>query len=317
MSQLAPASPLPVRKSGRRPAGSPPLILIYSLLAAPFGFLLLFNYVPALSALYHAFTDWDIGAESMWIGFSNFREIFGDPVFLKSLRNLSRLGTFVLLVNLTIPFIVAEMIFHLRSERWSYACRVALVMPMVVPGVVVFMIWRYMYSDAGLVSEFLYAVGLQDWIYGWLSHPRTALWAVAFVGFPFAHGVNVLIYYAGLANIPPDLLEAAEVDGLGKIGRIVHIHVPLVLQQFKLLLIMTVIGVVNGFEGVFILTEDGGPGYETIVPGLYMYQNGFTYQRMGYACAIGLLMLLFLLAFTVTLNKTLLTERYRPGEKSA
>jgi raffinose/stachyose/melibiose transport system permease protein len=80
----------------------------------------------------------------------------------------------------------------------------------------------------------------------------------------------------------------------------------------KLLVVMTMIGVVNGFESIYILTMDGGPGYETTVPGLYMYLNGFSYQRMGLACAIGLLMLLFLLAFTVTLNRFMRTGDYEP-----
>ncbi|HQK77349.1 MAG TPA: hypothetical protein PKZ25_14235, partial [Candidatus Hydrogenedentes bacterium] len=88
--------------------------------------------------------------------------------------------------------------------------------------------------------------------------------------------------------------------------------IPLVLQQVKLLVVMTMIGVVNGFESIYILTMDGGPGHETTVPGLYMYLNGFSYQRMGLACAIGLLMLLFLLAFTVTLNRFMRTGDYEP-----
>jgi len=281
------------------------------------GFLAVFNYVPALSALYHSFTRWDVGADSTFVGWANYREMFGDPVFLKSLENLAKLGVFVLVVNLSVPFLVSEMIFNLKSERWRYACRVAVVLPMVVPGVVVFMIWGYLYSDAGVFTELLHDFGLDDWIYGWLSHPKTALMAVAFVGFPFAYGFNVLIYYAGLANIPQDILEAAEMDGLGGLGRIFRIHVPLILQQFKLLLIVTVIGIVNGFEAVYILTGDGGPGYETLVPGLYMFQNGFTYQRMGYACAMGLLMLVFLLAFTVTVNRLFRTEKYDPGARTA
>lgn len=309
-------SPTRSLRRRKRPPGSPPLAVIYALLFLPLGFLFVFNYIPAVSALYHAFTDWDVGAQSHWVGLKNFFELSRDPVFLQSLYNLLRLGIFVLVANLSVPFIVAEMIFHLRSEQWRFACRAALVLPMVVPGVVTFMIWRYIYSDAGILTELLTFLGLQDWVRGWLSQPKTALWAVACVGFPFAYGVNVLIYYAGLANIPADVLEAAEVDGLGKVGRIFLIHVPLVLQQFRLLLIMTVIGIVNGFEGVFILTEDGGPGYETLVPGLYMYQNGFTYQRMGYACAIGLLMLLFLLCFTLTLNRYFLTEKYQPARET-
>lgn len=300
------------RAKRRRPASAPPLLLIYSLLLLPFGFLLVFNYIPAASALYHAFTDWDVGLRARWVGPANFVEMVTDPVLLRSLWNLLRLGIFVFFVSMTIPFLVAEMIFHLKSERWSYASRVAVVLPLIVPGVVTFMLWKFIYSDAGILTELLNAVGLHDWVYGWLSHPKTALWAVACVGFPFAYGFNVLIYYAGLTNIPPSLLEAAEIDGLGALGRIFRIHVPLILQQIKLLMVLTIITIVNGFESVYILTEDGGPGYETMVPGLYMYLNGFTYQRMGYACAVGLAMLIFLLAVTIILNRVIRTESYDP-----
>ncbi len=292
------------RNTGRaRKAGDAPLWLIYGILFGPIGLLIVFNYIPACSALYYAFTSSDIGAKSEWIGLANFTEMWRDPVFSKSVSNLSKLGCFVFLVSMIVPFCVAEMIFHLRSERMAYMCRVAVVLPMIVPGVVVFMIWRYIYSDAGILTEFLNGVGLTSWVHGWLGDPKTALWAVACVGFPFAHGFNILIYYAGLSNISPSILEAAELDGLGALGRIIKIHFPLVIQQIKLLVVLTVIGIVNGFESVYILTQDGGPGYRTIVPGLYMYLNGFSFQRMGYACAIGLTMLIFLLALTITLNR--------------
>lgn len=289
-------------------AQRPPLVVIYLLLALTFIPLGVFNYVPAASAIYHAFTSWDVGGETAWVGLANFTKMVRDPVFLESCWNLLRLGTFVFIVSMSVPFIVAEMIYHLRSERAGYLCRVLLVLPMVVPGVVTFMLWGYMYSDAGIFTELLFGFGLEEYITGWLSDPDTALWAVAFVGFPFAYGVNVLIYYAGLANLPVAVLEAGELDGLSGLGKILQIHVPLVLSQFRLLLILTVITIVNGFEAVLILTNDGGPGYETLVPGLYMYQNGFIYQRMGYACAIGLLMLVFLLAFTMLANRYIRTE---------
>ncbi len=298
----------PTLTKHQRSAAAPPLWLIYSLLLVPVGLLVVFNYVPAASALYHSFTAWDPGAGSPWVGLDNFRELAADPVFHKSLVNLAKLGFFILFVRLTVPFAVAEMIYHLKSEKWSYRARVAVVLPMIVPGAVIFLLWKYIYSDAGILTELLVAVGLHDWIYGWLSHPKTALLAVAFVGFPFADGFSVLIYYAGLANIPPSVLEAAELDGLGPLRRIYRIHIPLILGQFKLLIVLSVIWVVNGFESIYILTEDGGPGYETMVPGLYMFLNGFTYQRLGYACALGLVMVVFLLAFTITLNRLVRTE---------
>lgn len=284
-------------------AKRPSYLLIYSLLILPMGFLVMFNLIPALSALYHSFTAWSPGGETSFIGLENFRNLFADPVFGKSCWNLFKLGTFMFVANLTMPFIVAEMIYHIKSERISYLCRVLVVLPMIVPGVVMFLIWSYIYSDAGILTELLYALGLQDYVRGWLSDPQTALWAVAFVGFPFAQGFNILIYYAGLANIPGSVIEAAELDGLGPMGRIVKIHLPLVQQQVKLLIIVTAIAVVNSFESVYILTKDGGPGYETMVPALYMYFNGFNYDNHGYAAAIGLMMLVFLLLFTVVVNR--------------
>lgn len=296
-----------------RKAGQPSPALIYGLLAVPVLFLVVFNYVPAFSALYHAFTQWDPGRPAVWTGLDNFRTLAHDQIFRQSLYNLLKLGVFIFTVNLLVPFAVAEMIYHLRSERSSYVARVLLVLPMVVPGVVVYMIWGFVYIDCGLLTAFLQAIGRDDWIYGWLSHPKTALWAVAFVGFPFAYGFNVLIYYAGLANIPQSILEAAEVDGMGALGRILHIHVPLIVSQVKLLVVMTMIGVVNGFESIYILTRDGGPGYETMVPGLYMFLNGFSFGRMGYASAIGLLMLLLLLVFTFLINRFIRADDYEAG----
>lgn len=281
------------------------LWVIYISLLAPVGLLVVFNYIPAISALYHAFTRWDLGEESHWVGLANFRELFGDTVFIKSLSNLLKLGLFVFSVNMAVPFVVAEMIYHLKTERWRYWSRVAVVLPMIVPGVVFFMIWQFIYSDYGILTELLNSLNLKDWIHGWLSDPKTALWAIACIGFPFVSGFHVLVYYAGLTNIPASLMEAAEIDGLGAVGRIWRIHIPLILQQFKLLIVFTAMIVVNSFESIYILTGDGGPGYETTVPGLYMYLNGFTYQRMGYACSIGMLMLVGLLGFTVLLNRVI------------
>ncbi len=299
--------------TARRRAGQPTSAVLYALLAMPVLFLVVFNYIPAFSALYHAFTEWDPGKPAVWVGLDNFRTLSHDEIFLKSLINLGKLSAFIFIVNLLVPFAVAEMIYHIRSERWSYFARVLLVLPMVVPGVVVYMIWSFVYIDCGLLTAFLEAVGLHSWIYGWLSHPKTALWAVAFVGFPFAHGFNVLIYYAGLANIPQSILEAAEMDGMGSLGRVLHIHIPLIVSQIKLLIVVTLIGVVNGFESIYILTKDGGPGYETMVPGLYMFLNGFSFGRMGYASAIGLLMLIVLLLLTFLINRYVRGGDYESG----
>ena len=124
------------------------------------------------------------------------------------------------------------------------------------------------------------------------------LWSLAFIGFPFAGGINILVYYAGLAGIPESVHEAAVLDGATGLRKFLRIDVPLVLSQIKLLAILTIIAGVQSFEGVLILTR-GGPGFRSMIPGLWMYFNAFSFQRMGYACAIGVILFLLILALTV------------------
>jgi len=121
---------------------------------------------------------------------------------------------------------------------------------------------------------------------------------VMFMGFPFAGGINILIYYAGLAGISESVHEAAELDGAKGLYKFLKVDVPLVMSQIKLLTILTVIGTVQSFETLFIMTK-GGPGFRTMVPGLWMYMNAFSFQRMGYACAIGVILFLLILGLTV------------------
>ncbi|MFZ5515230.1 MAG: carbohydrate ABC transporter permease [Candidatus Zhuqueibacterota bacterium] len=282
---------------------------LYALLGPTFILLLIFNYYPALLAMFRSFFEWDLGNKAQFVGLGNFVRMFQDPIFYKSLVNISKLLIFTLAVNLTVPLLVAELIFSIKSLTWSYLVRVLLVIPMLVPPVVVWVLWKFIYSDAGIMTSVLEFIGKPDWIYGWLSHPKTALFAVAFVGFPFAYGFNVLIYYAGLSNIPESMLESARIDGVSPWQMFFRIHLPMILTQLRLLLIVTIIAVLQGFESVYVLTGDGGPGYETMLPGLYMFYNGFTYNRMGYACAIGLFLFLLMLTFTFLNNKYIRSEQ--------
>jgi raffinose/stachyose/melibiose transport system permease protein len=144
-------------------------------------------------------------------------------------------------------------------------------------------------------------LNLESWTRGWLSDPNTALVALMMMGFPFISGFDVLIYYAGLSNIPESVTEAAKLDGCVGVRKFFLIDIPMIMSQLKLILILAIIGGVQGFEAIFVLTR-GGPGFKTMVPGLWMYFNAFSFQRMGYACAIGVI--LFLLISTLTLLNT-------------
>ena len=272
----------------------------YAIILPGIVLLLTFIYLPVVWAFSKSLQEFEVGGPARFVGLANYREYLTlDPTCWPSVLNMLMLTMFAVCVRLTVPLIVAKLIHSLPRERWRHFYRVMFLAPIVVPGVAVQLIWQGMiYADNGMLNSLLSAVGLSGWARGWLSDPHTALAAVMMVGFPFVGGFEVLIYYAGLSAIPDSVNEAALLEGCTGVSKFFRIDIPLILSQLKLILLLTVIGGMQGFEGLFILTR-GGPGFKTTVPGLWMYFNAFSFQRMGYACAIGVL--LFLAIFALTL----------------
>ncbi len=271
----------------------------YALLAPAMLLVAVFVYWPVVWAFSKSLYQFEVGGEPRFIGLDNYREIFtGDPVMGPAFVNMMLFTLIAVIVRLTIPVLVAKLIFSLSSERGRYFYRILFLIPIVAPAVAVQLIWGgLVYSSQGLLNEFLGKLGLAAWAHEWLSEPQTALLAMAMIGFPFAGGFEILIYYAGLANIPQSVHEAALLEGCTGLRKFFMIDLPMLLSQLKLILILTLIGGIQGFWGLFVLTK-GGPGFTTMVPGLWLYFNAFSFQRMGYACAIGVC--LFVLIFTLT-----------------
>ena len=271
----------------------------YGLLSATVLLLSIFVYLPVFWAFSKSLYMFEVGGESEFIGLQNYVEILTrDPIVWPSFLNMFLLTLIAVCIRLSVPLVVARLIYALPQERGRYFYRVLFLTPIVVPAVAVQLIWGgLIYADQGVLNEVLRNAGLDSLARGWLSDPKTALLAVAFVGFPFVGGFEVLIYYAGLSGIPQSVNEAAKLEGCTGIRKFFMIDIPMVMSQLKLILILTIIGGVQGFENLFILTK-GGPGFRTMVPGLWMYYNAFSFQRMGYACAIGVC--LFLIIFGLT-----------------
>jgi len=271
----------------------------YCLILPTFILISVFGFIPFFWALRGSFYRYEIGGESTFVGFNNYFEYFTDPTFFPSFSNMLFLTVFAVCVFIVCPLFIAKLIFSLSSERARYIFRIIFLVPIVVPIVATQLIWQgLIYNDQGLVNEFLRLIGMGHLATGWLSNPHTVLFAVAFIGFPWASGINILIFYAGLSAIPDSVHEAAYLDGASGIKKFFIIDIPMVLSQIKLILILTVIAGIQGFENILILTE-GGPGFESMVPGLWMYYNAFSFQRMGYACAIGVVLFAIILLLTI------------------
>lgn len=277
----------------------------YLVILPTLALLLTFVYLPVAWAFLKSLYDFEIGSAPRFVGLANYLEFLAvDPPTWPSVLNMFLLTFFHVLVRLSFPLVIAKLIHSLPFERTRYLYRIVFLVPIVVPAVAVQLLWSKMIlADYGLLNETFRLLGLESWTRGWLSDPHTALAALMFMGFPFVGGFEVLVYYAGFSAIPESVNEAAALEGCTGVGKFFRIDLPLVLSQLKLILVLTVIGGLQGFEAVFVLTQ-GGPGFKTMVPGLWMYFNAFTFQRMGYACAIGVLL------FAVILAITLLNLRY-------
>ena len=272
---------------------------LYLFLLPTFIFLIIFQYYPAFSALYHAFTEWNGAGISEWVGLQNFADMRTDRILRNSVKNMAIIVLWDVFRSIFFPLIVAEMIYSLRSQLAQYVFRLLFIIPIVVPFIVVMLVWRSILGPQplGVANAILDMVGLGHWQNAWLGDPRIALRSVLFVGFPWVGAVGLLILYAGLINIPEALNDAVKIDGGNVLQRIWFLDLRLITGQIKVVFILSLINSVQQFAGILVLTN-GGPAFSTTVPALHMYKTAFSGDRFGYASAIGLVLFVLILGIT-------------------
>lgn len=262
-----------------------------------------FSYYPALSALYHSFFAWDGYSPPVFTGIANFRTLLEDPIIIISVKNMLVLILSAVGITLTLPLLAAELVYHVRNERMQYLYRVLFIIPMVVPMVVTLLVWQFAYDpNIGILNTLLKSIGLGNLARTWLADPRIALYAIIGVGFPWVSGLNFLLYLAALQNISPDIRDSCALDGVGPLKKVLRIDLPIIKGQVRVLVVLAVIGVLQAFIQIWVLTQ-GGPAGATMVPSVALYQNGFMYGNFGYASAIGAAL------FFVTLILTFINMR--------
>ena len=270
----------------------------YLFVLPTFVLLALLWYYPAFLGFYESLFHWDGWKINRFIGLNNYQRILTDRYFHMALKNAFKILLFNLTFPIMMPLLVAELIYSLSSARIRSLFRVIFLIPALVPGMVHVLLWRFIYHpQQGVLNNLLTMAGLEHLRQTWLGNPRFALLAVLFMGFPFVPGITVLIYLAGLENISNEIIDASIVDGATRLRRIISIDLPLILGQIKLFLILGVIGSLQNYYNIFVLTN-GGPAFRTLVPGLYLYNEAFTNRRLGYASAVGVI--LFVMIFTFT-----------------
>jgi raffinose/stachyose/melibiose transport system permease protein len=301
---------------------------LYLFILPSLALILTFSYFPVVSAIYHSFFRWSGGEVKTFIGLQNFRDIMNDTVLWRSFVTVFIL-VIANVIKLAPSMLVAVLIHRISSDRAQYWYRVLVVLPMIVPGLVTLFIWKFFFDpNIGALNAVLDITGLKAmlvWLdsnmfnwgiffadrpIAWLSKPELIIPSLIIWGFPWIGVVGVLLYLAGLQSIGTDVYEAADIDGVGPFQKFFYIELPLLLSQVRLTLILLVIGTLQGFGlQLLLLGDSGGPGGRGMVPGLWMYNRAFVVGEFGYACAIGLVIFVFILILTLINNKYVRVEK--------
>ena len=271
------------------------IIRPYLFLFPIFFLMIVFKYIPFMNAIINSFYKWNGGNVRDFIGLKNYTDLLQDKQFWIALFNCAKICIANLAIALTMPLLAAELLYAFRSKRAQYYLRTLMTFPMVVPGVVVILLWKWILAgDTGVLNTVLTNMGLEHLVTPWLGSSKTALFSVILVGFPWVSGLNFLLYYGALQAIPGELLEAAKIDGATIFQRFFKIDLPMLASQTKMIVTLCLINSLQVFETIFILTK-GGPGTSTMVPSIMLYESAFSFNKYGYSSAIGIVMFIIIM----------------------
>lgn len=262
--------------------------------------LLVFTIGPIVYSLYLSFTQYNLLSAPHWIGLDNYKQIFSsDDLFYKSL-NVTFLYVFTS-VPLKLIFALVIAVLLNRSMRWIGMYRLLFYLPSLVgTSVAVAYMWKNIFDVDGLINKILGIVGITG--PSWLTDPSYSLYSLSLLT-AWQFGSAMLIFLAGLKQIPESLYEAASIDGASKLQQFYRITAPMLSSVVFFNLIMQLINSFTQFTQGYIVTK-GGPLNSTLFYSLYLYKRGFQFFQMGYASALAWILLIIIGIFMLIIFKT-------------
>jgi multiple sugar transport system permease protein len=254
-----------------------------------------FVWYPLVSGFIISFQSVDMISPPSWIGWTNYRHVFTDPLFGIAWRNTLAFTGYALLFGYLVPIALALVINEMRHGKGLL--RLAFYLPVMLPPIVTAFLWRWIYNpDSGLLNALLGLFHLPGAL--WLENPGVALPALVVVATWGAAGATMLIYLAALQGVPASLYEAAEIDGTNLWRRIWHITLPAIRPIMLLMLVLQIIATMQIFTEPFVIT-DGGPNNATLTVLLLIYNYSFQNGDFGEASALGMVLFLVLAVFAL------------------
>lgn len=267
----------------------------YALIApmmAGFAVFFLFALVASLAL---SLTDWDVLAPPQWVGVDNYARLLHDDAFMTALRNTAALTIPNVALRLTLSLALAIALNSRIRFRAFY--RTLFFIPVLTMPVAIATIWKWLYDPTfGPINAALGRLGLPQ--PEWLTHQGSALIAVVIVLLWSGVGYDMVIFLAGLQNIPREYYEAAQIDGAGALRQFRDITLPLLTPTTFFLTVIAIINSLQVFDLIFVMTEVGNTNrFPTIV--YYIFEEGFKNFRMGYAITVAWVLLMIILVFTL------------------
>jgi raffinose/stachyose/melibiose transport system permease protein len=258
--------------------------------------------VPAVQTAQYSLFKWNGIGPSTWVGLQNYAELFTDSVLRSSFLHAGVLIFFYAVIPLVLALFLTAIISRGANLRGMSVFRTLLFLPQVVASVVVATIWVAIYSPDGLINQLLRLVGLGSLTRAWLGDFDTALPAVGIIGSWLGIGLCLVLFLSGVANIQPELFEAARIDGAGPVGEFFSITLPALRGQIAVALTLTVVAALKTFDLVYITTR-GGPGTSTTLPAFEAYNRAFNTGKVGSAAAVAIVLTALILGVTVLIQK--------------
>lgn len=264
------------------------------------GFFLL-TFIPLIYSLYLSLTQYSGSAAPNFIGLQNYTDIlFHDDLFIKSLINSFQYAIIAVPTSLTLALIIAFLLS--KESKASNFFQIVFYFPSVAAGAAVFTVAKFLLKgEGGLLNYILSFFGIQG--PNWLTDSKWAMTALVLVNLIFC-GSQMLIFLAGIKQIPVSYYEAAKIDGAGSMKCFFKITLPLISNVFVFNLVM---GIINAFQ-IFVqplIMTGGGPFKKTYMYGMYIYDSGFSFGRFGYAASLAWIMFLIILFISMFILKSL------------
>lgn len=289
-------STAPAPRSARRTRDA---LAAYGFLSPWIAGMLLLTIGPMIYSLYLSFTRYDLMSPARWVGLDNYARMFAaDPRFVASvgvtLRYVAISVPAVLVVSLLVAMVLNKGMAFLSGYRAAFYLP-----SLIASSVAIAVLWRQVFGQDGIVNEALALVGIEGG--SWIGNPGTALYTLVVLNV-WAFGSTMIIFLAGLRQVPRELYEAAAVDGAGALRRFVHVTLPMLTPLIFFNLLLTTVNAFQAFTPAYIVSGgEGGPLDSTLFYTLYLYQRGFANLEMGYAAAMAWTLVVVLAVFTAAL----------------